>query len=269
MKKYAKAFIVCGLLFLFPFKVVESLASEESTSCLDGFCIGQSIKDVRFDNVDWILPAKGMSKQNCSGVGCKPEVAFYGYSSEDQVKMADAVSWTYGAIDIYNVISKDNIDIFRHYRYECNRSAPGNFGERRFIGAYLSDPSKYLTIVGLRLVGGDLKVYRIARQYPFHNQSELISLAQNLRPQYGEEILFYDYLSSNAYSDVIAQSKGGWFARSTMFTPNDLSKNAAELVLIDPKTRKQLVPSSMPESGEIEPIAQAAAKECFRPMPIE
>jgi hypothetical protein len=245
------------------------MASDQSALCLDGFCIGQSITDIRFDNVDWIFAAKGLNEEKCVGVGCKPDVAFRGYPLEDQLKLADAVRWIYGSIFPYNIVTKSNLEIFRRYSYECNPSARGIWGERRFLGAYRSAPSKYLTIVGLRLIGGELKVYRIAREFPFHNQDELLSLAKNLRPKYGQNILFYEYLSSNAYSDVIEQHKDGWFARSTMFTPGDLSNNAAELVLIDPRTRAILEPSSMPESGEIKPLSPIMSERCNHSMPIQ
>jgi hypothetical protein len=43
--------------------------------CLDVFCIGQSIRDTRFDQVDWIIPHDN-EIEACEGVGCKPKVAF-------------------------------------------------------------------------------------------------------------------------------------------------------------------------------------------------
>jgi hypothetical protein len=143
------------------------------------------------------------------------------------------------------------------------------WGERRFLGIYRSSPSHYLTVVGLRLIDGELKVYRIARQYPYHNESELVSLAHQFRVQYGDQILIYNYLSSNAYSDVIKQQKNGWFGRSTMFNPTDLSDNAAEIVLIDPHTRSLLEPSSMPESGEIKPLRVKLSGQCSTSIPIQ
>jgi hypothetical protein len=105
-------------------------------------------------------------------------------------------------------------------------------------------------------------VYRIARQYPYHNPNELVSLARTLKSEYGNEILFYDYLSSNAYSYVIEQKKNGWFGRSTMFSAGDLADNAAEFVLIDPRTRSLLQPTSMPESGEIESLPVSIPAQC-------
>ena len=110
---------------------------------------------------------------------------------------------------------------------------------------------------------------QVVRQIPYHTQAELISLAKTVHGQYGETVLLYDYLSSNAYSDVIAKNKNGWFGRSTMFNPTDLSDNAAELVLIDPHTRALLEPSSMPESGEIKPVALKVPGQCSQSLPIQ
>ncbi|MGH9513108.1 MAG: hypothetical protein ACRD2U_13330 [Terriglobales bacterium] len=236
--------------------------------CLDGFCIGQSINNSRFNETDWIIPNKEFTKESCSGVGCKPEVAFRGYSSENQKRLGEALSWVYG-LGVYNVITKANLGPLREYKYECNLSPRGIGSERRFIGAYLSIPSGYLTVIGLRLIGGNLRIYRIARQYPYHNQNELASLAHKLHNQYGDEILLYDYLSSNAYTDVIEQRKNGWFGRSTMFNPTDLSANAAELVLVDPRTRSLLGPTSMPESGEIKQLPVNMPEQCSRSLPIQ
>ncbi|MGD0777876.1 MAG: hypothetical protein ABSC05_34245 [Candidatus Solibacter sp.] len=126
-----------------------------------------------------------------------------------------------------------------------------------------------MTVIGLRLIDGDLKVYRIARQYPYHTQAELVTLAKTLRGQYGDALLLYDYLSSNAYSDVIDQNKNGWFGRSATFNPTDLLDNAAELVLIDPRTRSLLEASSMPESGEIKPLAVNPPAQCNAKLPVQ
>ena len=225
--------------------------AQQANLCIDGFCIGQGISDARFDNVEWIIPKKDIIKENCTGIGCRPETAFRGYPAEYQQELAEAVSWSYG-LNQYNVITKGSLPALRRYKYECNPSARGIWGERRLLGAYRSVPSGYLTVVGLRLISGELRIYRIARQYPYRNQRELVTLARELRPQY-PSILFYNYLSSNAYSDVIKQGEDGWFGRSTMFNPTDLSDNAAELVLIDPSTRLLLQPTSMPESWEMRP----------------
>ena len=242
--------------------------AQQQQLCLDGFCIGQTIQDARFSKVAWITPKKYLTKQDCTGVGCQPENAFRGYAGQDQVKLAEALSWKYG-LNAYNVVTNENLGILRRYKYECNPSARGIWGERRFIGAYRSIPSQYLTVVGLRLINSELTIYRIARQYPYHNQNELLSLAKELSGQYGKNVLFYDYLSSNAYSDVIEQHKDGWFGRSTMFNPTDLSDNAAELVLIDPNTRTLLQPTSMPESGEINPLPVKLPPSCNRSLPIQ
>lgn len=238
--------------------------------CLDGFCIGQTIQDPRFDQVAWIAPTKNLKTEQCGGVGCQPEVAFRGYPQEDQLKLADAVRLRYNAeIYSYNVLTKDNLAALRIYRYECNPSARGLWGERRFFGAYKTTPSQYLTVVGLRLINGELTVYRIARQYPYHNQGELVFLAKEISAQFGPRILLYDGISSNAYADVITQRKDGWFGRSTLFNPSDLSDNAAELVLIDPTTRALLEPTSIPESGEIKPLSANLPPICSVSVPLQ
>lgn len=266
MLKPRRICFVCVLLLLW----AAPLAAQSARStqlCLDGFCIGQSINDAHFDAVKWLLPKGGLTKRACNGIGCKPEIAFRGYSSEDQKQLTEALSWDYGLMR-YNPITNANLASLRRYKYECNLSARGIDGERRFLGAYRSSPSQYLTVVGLRLIGGELRVYRIARQYAYHNQAELLSLGNKLHGQYGKQILFYDYLSSNAYSDVIAQQKNGWFGRSTMFNPSDLSDLAAELVLIDPNTRSLLEPSSMPESGEIKTLPIRMPAQCSAAIPV-
>jgi hypothetical protein len=124
-------------------------------------------------------------------------------------------------------------------------------------------------VVGLRLINGELTVYRVARQYPWRNQGELVSLAKEVRAQYGEQVLLYDGISSNAYADVITQRKEGWFGHSTLFNPTDLSDNAAELVLIDPTTRVLLEPTSIPESGEIKPLSANLPSICSAPAPLQ
>jgi hypothetical protein len=180
-----------------------------------------------------------------------------------RVRLADAVGWKYG-LNAYNVTSQ-NLATLRLYKYECNTSARGLSGQRRFLGAYRSVPSQYLTIVGLRLINEQLTVYRIARQYPYHNQTELKAIAKKLSDEYGERLLLYDYLSS----DVIPQRKDGWFDRSTMFNPSDLIDLAAELVLIDPNTRALLQPTSMPDSGEISPLPVKLPPACNRSLPLQ
>jgi hypothetical protein len=269
LKIFSQNVVICiALLCAFAvFSATEGRADQPGL-CLDGFCIRQSIQDARFDKVTWIVPQKDLVKEPCNGVGCQPDVAFRGYAAGDQAKLAEAVSWKYG-LNNYNVITASNLETLRRYRYECNPSARGLSGERRFFGAYRSAPSQYLTVVGLRLINGDLTIYRIARQFPYRNQTELVSLAKELGVQYGKRVLLYDYLSSNAYSDVIEQRKDGWFARSTLFNPSDLSDNAAELVLIDPATRALLEPTAMPESGEIKPLAVKLSEHCSRSLPIQ
>jgi hypothetical protein len=230
--------------------------------CLDDLCIGQSILDPVFAKVEWIVPNKELTKQRCQHVACQSDVAFRGYSSEAQHQLSDAVAWVYGSIWSYSVVTKDNLAALRQYKYECADK------ERHFMAAYFSSPSHYLTVVGLRLIGGELRVYRIVRQYSFRNQAELVSLARTLHEQYGDDLVFYDGISSNAYSDVIAQRKRGWFGRSSSFNPLDPSDNAAELVLIDPMTRPLLQPTSMPDSGEIPRLQVPVPQQCNRSLPI-
>jgi hypothetical protein len=242
--------------------------AQKSNLCLDGFCIGQSISDSQFDSTDWKVPTKNMTKEQCVNVGCQPANAFRGYGTADQQALTDAVSWKYGMM-ANTVITKQNLATLRKYRYECNPSARGIWGQRRFVGFYRSAPSQYVTLVGLRLIAGDLKVYRIAREFPYHNPSELVGLAKGLHEKYGDTILFYDGISSNAPFDVIKQQKLGWFGRSSMFNPTDLTDNRAEFVLIDPVTRPLLEPTSMPDSGEIKPLPVALPSQCSRAMPLE
>ena len=169
---------------------------------MDGLCIGQNVRDKRFDEVSWIVPNKELTKQACRRIACKPEVALRGYSSETQKQLAEALSWIYGSI------------------------------------------------------------------YPYHNQHELITLADELHDQYGNELVFYDGISSNAYSEAIAQHKVGWLGRSSMFNPLDPSDNAAELVLVDPATRPLLQPTSMPDSGEIHRLPPSLLQQCSSSLPI-
>jgi hypothetical protein len=96
-----------------------------------------------------------------------------------------------------------------------------------------------------------------------------MSLAHEIKGEYGARILLYDGISSNAYSDVIKQNKDGWFGRSTMFNPSDLSDLEAELVLIDPRTRVLLQPTSIPDSGEISPLPVKLAEPCNRSIPLQ
>jgi hypothetical protein len=96
-----------------------------------------------------------------------------------------------------------------------------------------------------------------------------MSLARKLHDQYGDRILFYDGIASNAYSAVIPQRKDGWFAHSTSFNPLDPSDNAAELVLIDPHTRPLLQPMSLPESGDISRMSVTMPEQCSRSLPLQ
>jgi hypothetical protein len=210
-------------------------------------------------------------REQCGGIGCQPHEAFRGYDEEDGLKLAEAVSLVFHDMSNsmpYNLVTRENISVLRQYKYECNPSARGMWGERRFAGAFKSVPTGYLTVVGMRLISQELRVYRIARQYPFRNAGEMQSLAHSLQSEYGNRVLFVDYLSSNAYAEVIHLGKDGWFGRSTLFNPSDLSDNAAELVLIDPRTRPLLEPSSMPSSGEIKPLPLAIPRECHRSIPL-
>jgi hypothetical protein len=254
---------VSVLLFLVVTASAQSRSDNRREMCLDGLCIGQSISDGVFEKVDWIVPNKELTKQACQHVACQPDVAFRGYSSGAQRQLADALAWVYGSIWTYNVVTKDNVAVLRQYKYECADK------ERHFMAAYFSTPSHYLTVLGLRLIDGKLRIYRIVRQYPFHNQNELGSLARKLRDQYGDDIVFYDGISSNAYSSLIAQRKRGWFGRSSPFNPLDPSDNAAELVLIDPVTHPLLQPTAMPDSGEILHLSGNVPDQCNRSLPIQ
>jgi hypothetical protein len=256
--RFERFYYVCLLMVL----SLTASAQEQARLCLDGLCIGESINDPHFTKVNWIVPTKEYVKEPCDHIACKPEVAFRGYPSETQKQLADTLSWVYGSIYFYNVITKANVEVLRHYRYECSNT------ERHFFAAYFSEPSHYLTVVGLRLIGGELRIYRIVRQYPFHNQDELMSLAQKLHGEYGDRILFYDGIASNAYSAAIPQRKDGWFAHSTLFHPLDPSDNAAELVLVDPYTRPLLQPMEMPESGDISRLSVTMPEQCSRSLPL-
>jgi hypothetical protein len=251
------------LLLLVATASAQSRPDNRRGICLDGLCIGQSISDSIFEKVDWIVPNKYLTKQACQHVACQPDVAFRGYSDGAQRQLSDALMWVYGSIWSYSVVTKDNLAVLRQYKYECADK------ERHFMAAYFSTPSHYLTVVGLRLIGGELRIYRIVRQYPFRNQTELGSLAQRLHDQYRDNVVFYDGISSNAYSAVIAQRKEGWFGRSSPFNPLDPSDNAAELVLIDPRSRPLLQPTSMPDSGEIPRLQVAMPQQCSRSIPLQ
>lgn len=246
--------------------------------CLDGFCIGQTINAARFDQEHWLVPidnpraATNYRDVPCTNVSCSPTVAFRGYSASVQRELASAITWEFrdASSHSYTIITNQNLSALRQYRYECV-AAPGGFGfgERRFMGFYWSQPSHYLTVVGLRLIGGELRVYRIARQFPYHNAGELASLAQQLYPTYGGRVLFYRYLSSNAPFSVQKDGADGWFGRSTMFIPENPSALDAELVLIDPATRQLLQPTSMPDSGEISSVPNPVPNVCARQMPVQ
>ena len=209
-----------------------TLWGQESQLCLDGFCIGQTIQDARFATIQWLIPSKNLETVRCAGIGCQPGNAFRGYPADMQEALSSALALMY--MKSYNLITPKNLATLRHYQYECNPSPDGVWaeGQRRFIGIYRSKPSNYLTVVGLRLINGELTVYRIARQFPFHNKVEFLSLAKQITAKYGLRILIYDGISDNAYAAVIKQQKDGWFGRSTLFNPDDRSDLDAELVLI-------------------------------------
>lgn len=249
------------VVFALSVELLSARSSNQRSVCLDGFCIGESIKVKHFDEVNWIVPNKELTKQACQRIACEPDVAFRGYSSDTQKQLSDALSWVYSSIWSYNVVTKVDLTALRQYRYECATS------ERHFMGAYFSTPSHYLTVIGLRLIAGELRIYRIVRQYPFHNQIELGSLSRKLHDEYGDDILFYDGISSNAYSSVIVQRRRGWFGRSSPYNPLDPSDNAAELVLIDAATRPLLQPTSMPDSGEIPRLQGDMPEQCGRSLP--
>ena len=242
--------------------------SVDRNLCLDSFCIGETIASPHFDDVKWIIPTKGLINSTCDGIGCQPQNEFRGYPTAEQKELSKALSVEYG-LNAYNLITNNDLAVLRQYHYDCNPSAHGMWSQRRFVGFYFSAPSRYLTLVGLRLINGQLTIYRIARQFPFHTPEELLSLAKEVRKQYGRRILIYDGISSNAYSEVISLQKDGWFGRSTLFNPSDLADNDAELVLIDPRTRRLLQPTSMPDSGDISPLPARLPSECNRSVPLQ
>src|SRR5580704_10666856 len=92
--------------------------SKPTPLCLDGLCIGESINDPHFTEVNWIVPNKQLTKESCVRIACKPEVAFRGYPSETRKQLADALSWVYGSIYFYSVVTKGDIEVLRQYRYE-------------------------------------------------------------------------------------------------------------------------------------------------------
>lgn len=273
MKVHNWKFVVGAVFVILAFASSPSTAQDVQRAqelCLDSICIGQSIKDAHFDEVNWIVPQKDITKLRCKGIGCAPENAFRGYPLATQKSLADAVSWIYSAgAGNYNILTKEVLSALREYKYECNPSPRGlRSGERRFFGVYRSAPSHFLTIVGFRLIDGELRVYRIAREYPFRTADELRSLAKTIHAQYGESVLIYDGISSNAPPDVIEKRKLGWFGRSSLFNVRDLADNRAELVLIDPNTRDLLEPTSVPDSGDIKELPVRMPPQCSRSIPI-
>jgi hypothetical protein len=244
-------------------------ASRAEPQCLDGFCIGQNITNIRFEQVHWLTPKKDVTEQKCNGVGCQPALAFRGYAPEIQQALANALRFTFG-LPPYNIISDENLAVIRQYKYECNPSARGGIsGQRRFFGVYRSQLSGHLTVVGLRLQNGELNVYRIARQFPYHSPAEFADLEQKLRQQFGDRLLYVDYLASNAATAISAKRLDGYFGRSEMFNPTDLADNLAEVVLVDPLTRQLLEPTSFPESGEIRPLPVRIPEQCNLPVSIQ
>lgn len=57
--------------------------------------------------------------------------------------------------------------------------------------------------------------------------------------------------------------------QSTMPNTADLADNAAELLLVDPRTRSLLEPTGIPESGNIKPLAVTPSAQCSRSMPVQ
>lgn len=275
MTKQNTAFLITAFaIYLAVGHLFAQRPEQNGSLCLDGFCIGQSIVDPRFDEVNWIIPSD-VTKESCKKIACEPAVAFRGYTDSNQQSLAEAVSWIYGWLDHYNILSKSNLGILRLYKYECNASARTNpadgvgpSGERRFLGLYRSTPSGYLTVVGLRLIESELKVYRIVREYPQHTEGELMSLGKALRQQYGDVLLLYDGASANAYYEVAKQRKSGWFALSDL-NWTDPSNNTAELVLIDPRTRSFLEPASRLEGGELQPFPVKVPAQCSQSIPLQ
>jgi hypothetical protein len=125
LSRVARLAIAFLCIAIFPSRVGWA---QQPTLCLDGFCIGQTIQDARLDAVAWLTPTKDMVKEDCTGGGCQPENAFRGYAKEDQVKLADALSWKYGG-NAYNVITRTTLEycgttsmsaIRRHGAYGAN-----------------------------------------------------------------------------------------------------------------------------------------------------
>ena len=256
---------ICSVLALMAF--LASFSARAESICIDDFCIGESINAERFGQVRWLVPQQ-VKLSSCLMTTCVPEAAFRGYSPEDQDTVARALDLQIG-IPFFNVVTNDNLAALRRYKYECNPSPRGGiFGERRFVGFFKSEPSNYLTAVGLRIVGGGLRVYRIVRRFPYHATEELSSLARNVERQYDDAVLVVNYLSSNATTEVIKKEKYGWFGRSELFNPSNPTDNIAELVVIDPHTRNSLEPTSWPRSGEIRPVAGYVPSQCNKPMSL-
>jgi len=233
--------------------------------CLDDFCIGQNISSHRFDDVQWLVPTKLVNRDQCTGHNCSPEAEFPGYPSDASGAFEHLTTITTFDMSKATVITASTLGTLRKLRYDCTHP------ERRVIGIYRSKPSGYLTIVGLRIFPDGLRVYRLARQFPYRNQAELISLSHTVKSSYGEAILYYPYLTSNAYSDVIQQRKDGWFGRSSMFNPKDAADNTAELVITDPTTRRLLTTSSDLTAGEIgnTPSLWYRPEQCVRNLPLQ
>jgi hypothetical protein len=80
-------------LFVLAVAHLAAQTSKPTSLCLDGLCIGESINDPHFAEVNWIVPDKQLTKESCVRIACKPEVAFRGYPSETQKQLSDALSW--------------------------------------------------------------------------------------------------------------------------------------------------------------------------------
>ena len=94
LRQYCSTFSIVILLTWMSVgqQLKQKAQTNTSSLCLDGFCIGESINDSRFDAVDWLTPEKFYGKDACKGVGCSPQVAFRGYPASDQQALAEAVS---------------------------------------------------------------------------------------------------------------------------------------------------------------------------------
>lgn len=255
--------ILCCLLIVIPFRVTYGETSAEN--CIDGFCIGQSINSSRFDEVEWLVPKKLILSDPCTRQDCRPEVEFPGYPPEIMIALSKLTIIGTSMPPQETMITNRSLEALRNLRYDCTH--PG----KRVVGIYRSNPSGYVTYIGLRLFPDGLRIFRLAREFPFRNQNEFESLSQGIKSAYGDELLYYDGVTSNANYPAISHRKNGWFGVNYRSGLYDLADNVAELVLIDPETRQLLITSSDITAGEINlPLSLVYfPRQCVRALPIQ